>query len=57
MSETGVFVNHTFNVLGEFSMCQTLRSISTSCLPISAYFFERYLHNVYDIISDNFRLG
>ena len=56
--ETGVFVNHTFNVFGEFSMCQTLTSISTYYLTISAYFFsERYLHNVYDVISDNFRLG
>ena len=54
----GGIVNHTFNVLLEFSMFQTLTSISICCLTISAYFFsERYLHNVYDIISDNFRLG
>ena len=26
ISETGVFVNHTFNIWGEFSMCQTLTS-------------------------------
>ena len=58
ISEMRVFVNHTFNVLGEFSMCQTLTSISTYYLTISAHFFsERYLHNVYDIISDNFRSG
>ena len=29
ISETGVSVNHTFNVLEEFSMCQILTSIST----------------------------
>ena len=58
VSKTGVFVNHTFNVLGEFSRCQTFTSISTYYLTISLYFFsERFLHNVYDIISDNFRLG
>ena len=39
-------------------MCQTLTSISTYYLTISAYLlFERFLRNVYDIISDNFKLG
>ena len=40
----GVFVNHTFNVLGEFSMCQTLTSISAYYLTISAYFFLRDIY-------------
>ena len=58
ISEIGVFVNHTYNVFGEFSMYQTLTSISNYYLTISAYFFsERFLRNVHDIISDNFRLG
>ena len=39
--ETGVFVNHTFNVLGELSMCQTL--------TISAYFFLRDIYTMYMI--------
>ena len=44
-----VFVNHTFDVFGEFSMSQTLTSISTYYLTISACFFsERYLNNVYE---------
>ena len=51
-------LNHTFNVLGEFSMCHTLTSVSTYYLTISAYFFsERFLHNVFGIISDDFRSG
>ena len=42
----------------DFSMCETLTSISTYYLTISVYLFaERYLHNVYDIISNNFRSG
>ena len=47
ISETGVFVNHTFNVLEEFSMCQTLTSISTYYLTISAYFFLRDFYTMY----------
>ena len=44
ISEAGLFVSHTFNVLGEFSMCQTLTGVSTYYVTISAYLFsERYL--------------
>ena len=50
ISETGVFVNRTFsNVLGEFSLCQTLTSISTYYLTISAYFFQRDIYTMYMI--------
>ena len=49
ISETGVFVNNTFNVLGKFSMCQTLTSIYTFYLTISAYFFLRDIYTMYMI--------
>ena len=49
ISETGVFVNHTFNVLGEFSMCRTFTSSSTCHSTISAYFFLRDIYTMYMI--------
>ena len=46
--EYRVFV-YTFNVLGEFSMCQTLTSISTYYLTISAYYFLSDIYTMYII--------
>ena len=48
-SETRVLANHNFNVLGESSMCQTLTSISTYYLTISAYFFLGGFYTMYII--------
>ena len=47
--ETGVFVNHTFNVLGEFNKFRTLTSISTYYLTISAYIFLGDIYRMYMI--------
>ena len=47
ISETEVFVNHTFNVLEKFSMCQTLTSISAYYLTISAYIFLGDIYTMY----------
>ena len=49
ISDTGVFANHTFNVWGKFNMCQTLTSISTYYLTITAYFFLRDIYTMYMI--------
>ena len=42
-------VNYTYNVLGEFSICQTLTSISDYYLTILAYFFPRDIYTMYMI--------
>ena len=57
ISETGVFVIHTFSIFEESKMCHILASNSTHHLIISGYIFGGTLHYVCNILFDNFRIG
>ena len=49
ISETGVSVNHSLNIFGEFKMCHILTSNSTYYLFISEYNFLEEFCTTYAI--------